>query len=165
MLAGALPAAAMLLAAPGADPPPEFAVLVVEFRDDSKFGGFPKVCPGGSPGEGNEDSICIAELYDAPVRLLRRISGPSKVTGWRLRFTAHALRVHVGARMLVMAYRWDGDRLFAPWWELPDERGEVCLDVRNAEYLGIKAEWSRWRERVTVGEGDAIPYSSRCLRL
>ncbi|WP_447725060.1 hypothetical protein [Sphingomonas koreensis] len=164
MLAGALPAAAMLFASPGAEAPPEFAILVVEFRGAAKFAGFPKICPGANPSEASENSVCIAELYDARVRIVRRISGPPKVTGWTLRYTAHVLRVQEGARMLVMAYRWESGRLFAPWWDLPDERDEVCLDARHAEHLRIKAEWSRWRERVITGGGGGT-YPMRCLRL
>lgn len=165
MLAGALPAMAMLAAVQTVEAPPEFAVLVVDFRGDAQFAGLPKVCPGSDPADAQEDEVCIAELYDAPVRIVRRIAGTPKVTGRSLRFTAHAIRVSSGSRMLVMAYRWKRDWLFAPWWELPDKRGEVCLEKVSAERLRIEPEWSRWRLRTIVGEGNGIPYPLRCLRL
>lgn len=165
MLAGALPAAAMLLAAPSADPPPEFAVLVIEFREVAKFAGFPKVCPGTAPGQASEDDLCIAELYDVPVRTVRRISGSPKVAGRMLRYTAHNLYAPPGRRLLVQAFPWKRDWLVAGWWEMPDEHGEICLDAQDAENLQIAAEWSWWRERVRVGAGDGKSDSSRCLRL
>ena len=165
MLAGALPEMAMLAAAQSAEPPPEFAVLVVEFRSVAKFAGIPKVCPGADPGKASEDDICIAELYDVPVRTVRRISGPPKVEGRNLRYTAHNLNGPEGRRMLVMAYPWKREWLVAGWWNIPDERGEVCLDVQDAENLRIKAEWLRWREHVLAGEGDGKSHPVRCLRL
>jgi hypothetical protein len=165
MWGGALPVAAMLFATPGADPPPEFAVLAIEFREVATFAGFPKVCPGTAPGEASEDDLCIAELYDVPVRMVRRISGPPRVAGRMLRYTAHNLYGPAGRRLLVQAFLWKRDWLFAGWWEMPDERGEVCLDAQDAENLQIKAQWSRWREQAAVEAGDGKSHPIRCLRL
>lgn len=165
MPVGALPAVAMLFAAPSTEPPPEFAVLVVEFREVAKFAGFPKVCPGTAPDEASEDDLCIAELYDAPIRVVRRISGPPKIVGRKLRYTAHNLYGPPGRRLLAEVWLWKREWLVAAWWDLPDERGEVCLDAQDAESLRIKAQWSRWRERVTDGQGDGKSYPMRCLRL
>ena len=164
MLGGALPAAAILLAAQNVGPPPEFAVLVVEFEADAKFAGLPRVCPDADPGEAQEGVVCTAELYDAPVQVARHIAG-ARLTGHSLRFPGHALRVRAGSRMLVSAQRWKSGWLFARWWELPDARGEVCLDAQEAGHLRITATWSRWRSRTVVGEGDGISYPLRCLRL
>lgn len=167
MLAGALPAAAMLLAGQQeaeASPPPEFAVLVVEFGGVAKFAGVPKVCPGDDSGEASEDDICVAEVYDVPVRTVRRISGPPKVAGRMLRYTAHNLYGPAGRRLLVKVFPWRPGWLVAGWWDLPDERGEVCLDWQDAEALRITAHWSRWPARVTGG-GNAISHPVRCLRL
>lgn len=166
MLAGALPAVAMLLAGQQvAQPPPEFAVLVVEFGGVAKFAGEPKVCPGADPSEASEDDLCIAEVYDVPVRTVRRISGSPKVAGRALRYTAHNLYGPAGRRLLVKAFPWKRGWLVAGWWRLPNERGEVCLDGQEAEELRITARWSRWREEVIVGKGGGKSYPMRCLRL
>lgn len=164
MPAAALPVVAMLVAVEHAEPPPKVAVLVVEFEAESKFIGLPEVCPGSDPNEARADEVCTAELYDAPVRVVRHIGG-ARLSGHSLRFPGHALRVRQGARMLVLAQPWKSGWLFASWWDRPDARGEVCLDAEQAGHLRITSEWSRWRARTIMGEGDGVSYPMRCLRL
>lgn len=166
MLGGVLPAVAILVAAQEVQAPPEFAVLVVEFRAVAEFAGVPAVCPGSAPNEAvSEEDICVVELYDVSVRTVRRISGPAKVAGRMLRYTAHNLNGPVGRRLLVQAFPWKREWLVAGWWDTPDERGEVCLDAQDAENLQIEAQWSRWREPVIAEHGRVMPYPVRCLRL
>ena len=164
-------ALAALSAAPGpaleAPKAPERALLVVEFRAKAKFAGFPARCPDEDPAaEPDPEAICTAGFFEGPVRIVRRLAGPDFVRGARLRYTAHAYPMFRGMRLLVIAYvRPDGGGLFAPWWEWPDERGEVCLEDHEAAFLEITDVWRQWRERVVIGEVDGKRYPMRCLNL
>jgi hypothetical protein len=66
--------------------------------------------------------------------------------------------------MLVQAYvRPGSEGLFAPWWQTPDENGDICVHEEEAAGLGIRSQWLRWGARVVIGEGDGKRYSMRCL--
>jgi hypothetical protein len=160
---GALALAAMLTRADAA-PPPEMAVLLVEFREDARFIGFPRHCPGATPEEdASPDMICTAALYEGPVQVVRQLGGARSVYGERLRYTAHAYPIPAGGRLLVLAYKMpDEPGMFATWWRWPDERGEIGVDADEAKTLGIEARSLKWRQRTeTVGDK---AYPKRCLR-
>ncbi|MEZ0243031.1 MAG: hypothetical protein ACAH11_06615 [Sphingomonas sp.] len=162
---GALVLAAMLTSADAA-PPPELAVLLVEFRADAKFIGFPRHCPGATPEEdASPDMICTAALYEGPVHVVRQIGGSRSVYGDRMRYTAHAYSIPAGGRLLVRAYRMpDEPGMFATWWKWPDENGEICIDAAEAKAMEIEARWLKWRARTIIGEGDGKAYPVRCLK-
>jgi hypothetical protein len=145
----------------------ERALLVVEFKASAKFIGFPKHCPGVTEDEeAAGDVLCNAALYEGPVTVVQHLAGSRTVKGRRLRYTAHAYPMFRGMRLLVLAYVMpEGGGMFAPYWEWPDEQGEVCLDAKQAEALEVTEVWQLWRERVIVGEGDGKRYPMRCIGL
>jgi hypothetical protein len=119
---------------------PRTTVMVAEFPRGVVVIGSPARCPGAPAEEDAEDSICLAELYEGRVRVVRHISGPRVRMGTRVRMTAHARRWPPGTRMLVATVPFN-DRgttgRFAFWWDMPEERGDFCEPAEDV---------ARWQE-------------------
>jgi hypothetical protein len=164
----------MLAAAqgPAETPPvaPEPSIMVVEFPRGVPMIGFPAHCPGSPPDADPAEEICLAELYQGRIRVVRHISGPRVAMGSRLRLTAHARGWPGGTRMLVATVPFDdrGTRgQFAFFWEMPEENGDYCHGedhleewedgpLRRAFFRGYRRHFRPWRY--------AEATDTRCIR-
>jgi hypothetical protein len=157
---GLVAAAAALASAGAAETPPprEPTVMIVEFPRGAPFLGFPARCPGSPPDADPAEEICLAELYQGRIRVVRHISGPRVAMGTRLRLTAHARNWPHGMRMMVatVPFNDNGTRgQFAFWWETPEENGDYCHGeahlaewddgpVRRAFLRGYRRHFRPW---------------------
>lgn len=135
---------------PAASPTPEpmrHAVVLLEFTGKGKYLGTPLICPGEDKPL-PEGAICMSSMYDQPIAITRKIAGPS-IRGDMLRYKIVEWGFPEGATILAAVMPNPEKRgLYAPWWKMPeDDSGRFCLEQREAEYLKIVPEWSRWKLR------------------
>jgi len=122
-------AVAIALAAAGTAPQAVPSVAIVEFPRGAAFFGLPLVCPGSPPDSDRADQICLSEVYQGRVRVVRHLSGPRLGRGTIVRLKAHARQWGRGTRMLVAAVPFEDGRVsgaYAYWWDLPEENGDFC---------------------------------------
>ena len=136
----------------------DFAVVLIELTGRSEYKGVPLICPGDTEPT-KPDDICLSAVYDVPIDRVRRIAGPRSIRGRRLRYKIIESGLPEGMTILAAVVRTDdAPGLYAPWWKMPDERGDICLSREDAESLKIVPQWSRWNARV-IG----VHYPVRCL--
>jgi hypothetical protein len=122
----------------------EDSTLLVELRDNARMIGLPAVCPGSSPDENQEEIICLAELYEVPVRVLRHIDGAPTPRRLNVRFTAHSFhavwRRNVRFLLIVRPFE-DKGRTghFAWFWDWENDEGRFC---KTAEEVGHYEEFT-----------------------
>lgn len=119
----------------------EPSTILVELLGDAKMIGYPAVCPGSSPDESQDDIICMAELYEAPARVLRHIGGDKTPRRLNIRFTAHSFHAVWDKRvrfLLVVAPFEDKGRSghFAHYWDWENEHGLFCQSTDMVERIG-----------------------------
>lgn len=136
----ALVAAAALSVWPAAAPPqtgqpvPEPTVMIVEFPEGAPMIGFPRRCPGAPADEDDSEWICLAELYQGRIEIIRHLSGPRARRGEFVRLTAHARNWYPGLQMIVATVPFrDGGITgrFAWWWHLPEANDDFCLPTEE----------------------------------
>jgi hypothetical protein len=138
--------------------PADFSVMLIELTGRSEYKGVPLICPGDSEPSKPGD-ICMSAVYDVPIDVVRWIAGPRTIHGRRLRYKIIESGFPEGMTILAAVVRTqDAPGLYAPWWKMPDERGDICLSREDAESLKIVSQWSRWKSRL-LGEH----YPVRCL--
>ena len=112
------------------EPAPEPTLMIVEFTSGAPMIGFPAHCPGAPPDEPASESICLAEVYQGPVRVVRHLSGPRLGRRSLVRLTAHARRWRAGTRMIVATRPFEDQGTtgqFAVWWQSPEADGDFCM--------------------------------------
>jgi hypothetical protein len=115
-------------AAPG--PVAEPTMMIVEFTRGAPMIGFPRRCPGSTEEVPPEDEICLAELYQGRVRVVRHLSGPRLGRHGLVRLTAHARHWRPGTRMIVATHPFADQGTtgqFAFWWDLPRDDEDYCV--------------------------------------
>ncbi len=151
-------------APPAAEPakPVDFSVVLIELTGKSEYKGVPLICPGDSEPSKPED-FCMSAVHDAPIEIVRRIAGSPSIRGRKLRYKIIEFGFPQGTTILAAVVRTkDAPGLYAPWWQRPDERGEICLDREAADDLQIVPQWSHWKSRaIHDGRGGSRPF--RCL--
>lgn len=131
-------AAAPALAQEEAPPPRSY--LLVELLGPAKMIGYPAVCPGSSPDEDQSQLICMAELYEAPARVIQHLGGAQTEKRLNIRFTAHSFfavwQKDVRFLLSVIPFE-DKGRTghFAYSWEWENDRGEFCIDAKHLDDL------------------------------
>jgi hypothetical protein len=112
----------------------EPTTVLVELLGNARMIGFPAVCPGSRPEDNQDDIICLAEMYEAPARVLRHIGGSEVPRRLNVRFTAHSFHAvwdkHVRFLLIVAPFE-DKGRTghFAQYWDWENERGFFCKDA------------------------------------
>lgn len=115
------------------DRPVEPSTLLVRIVKPAKYIGEPAVCPGTSPEEDQTGSLCMAELYEAQARVLRRLGGADTPSRLTIRFTAHSFhavwRKDVRFIVVVTPFEDKGSSgHFAQRWEWENAAGMFCAD-------------------------------------
>lgn len=105
--------------------------LLVEVTQPAKMIGYPEVCPGTSPEDDQNDVICLAELYEARVRVLRDFASGRARGNLTVRFTAHSFHAvwRKGVRFIVQLRPFEDKGKkgqFASFWDWEDKRGMFC---------------------------------------
>ena len=105
--------------------------VLVRLSGDAKMIGYPAVCPGTSPQEDQSQILCMAELYEAPVRVIRHLGGPRTDRALTIRFTAHSFyavwRKDVRFLLSVVPFEDKGSTGHFAWqWDWENENGEFC---------------------------------------
>jgi hypothetical protein len=164
-------ATAMLVSAqapaPTPAPPPERTAMIVELAVPARVVGLPQCCPGEDCADGNDEGICIAELYQGWARVVRHLSGPLTERRILLRLTAHARRWGPGQRFLVYGRPFSDQSTngwFADYWEMPDSRGRFCHledDVIEWADSGMRQVFLNGRRVMTRFEDQRLP--SLCI--
>ncbi len=123
-------------AAPIASPalPADASYLLVQLTGKVKWIGYPAVCPGSSPDEDQSGSICVAELFEAPARVIQHLGGAQTERRLTIRFTAHSFRRvwDKNVRFLLGVVPFDDKGAtghFAYFWHWEDGEGEFCRDT------------------------------------
>jgi hypothetical protein len=138
-----MPTALLLASAParaieGSAPDP--SSLLVKISKPAKMIGYPAVCPGSSPEENQEEILCMAELYEAKVRVLRHLGGTVTERYLTIRFTAHSFhavwRKNVRFLLMVTPFEDKGNRgHFAYYWDWENEEREFCIGADEIDAL------------------------------
>lgn len=126
-------AAALSLPAPAqAAPQPEPSFILIRVDGDPEFVGVPKSCESDETGS---DVICLAELQDARVVVIRHLGGPPVSASTLIRSLGHHQYVDWkrGARLLVRTVPFSDNGVFgqfATYWEA-ERAGKFCVDVND----------------------------------
>jgi hypothetical protein len=119
-------------AAPKPAKPVDYAVVLVELTGRSEYKGVPLICPGDTEPS-RPDDVCISAVYDVPIDIVRRVGGVSSIRGRKLRYKIAESGFPEGITILAAVVRTaDTPGLYAPWWKMPDERGDICLNREDA---------------------------------
>lgn len=113
-------------------PPPnpqDPSVLLVEALGPARYGGTPQSCV--EPDADGEIPICMMELYEADVRVLRRFDGPDIGRRAVIRFTTHSFNVvwQRGVRFILNTQPFEDQGRsghFASYWDWEDAAGQFC---------------------------------------
>jgi hypothetical protein len=129
------------------------STLIVRLTSSAKMIGFPAVCPGTTPEEMNPDDICMAELYEARVRVLRNLGGTQTPRDLTIRFTAHSFHIvwQKGVRFLLVVSPFEDKGAkghFAQYWDWEDENGQFCKDLSSHE----KGDWEPIKRAYALGK-------------
>ena len=119
---------------------PDTSAVLVELLGNAKFVGFPAVCPGTLPEDNQDEVICLAELYEVPVRVIRPLGGVRTAKRLTIRFTAHSFhavwRKHSRFLLDIVPFEDKGRRgHFAWYWDWPDDNGRFCQDSGSVENI------------------------------
>jgi hypothetical protein len=131
-LIGVLGLAVAIAAEPAKPMDSQPTVMIVEF--EPKYVGMPVSC--GDPDEEGNPTICLAELYEGPVRVLRHLSGPAIPSGQILRYSHHGQFINPRIRLIVAARPFEDKGTkgyFAFWWDRPTEPGSYCVTDEELE--------------------------------
>lgn len=149
----------------------EPSTLLVEVTSPAKFVGFPAVCPGTSPDENQEEIVCVGELYEARVKVLRHLGGAPTKHRLTIRFTAHSFSAvwqrHV--RFLIVAGPFEDNGSaghFALDWDWEDEDGLFCReedDVLQEEASPLKRLYAARPVKVASSDFADWPEGSRII--
>lgn len=150
---------------------PERSFLLVEVTSPAKFVGFPAVCPGTSPDENQEEIVCMAELYEARVKVLRHLGGAPTNRRLKIRFTAHSFSAvwQRNVRFLIVAAPFEDKGSagqFALDWDWEDEDGLFCRDeddVIQEEASPLKRLYAARPVKVASSDIDDWPEGSRII--
>ncbi|MEP5509683.1 MAG: hypothetical protein ABJP70_09460 [Erythrobacter sp.] len=121
-----------------AEAAPEQSLLLVELLGPAKMIGFPAVCPGSSPEDDQSDMICLAELYEAPARVIKTLDGVKTKRRLNIRFTAHSAYVvwKKDRRFVLSVVPFEDEGRtghFAWFWDYEEENGEFCVGNEGLE--------------------------------
>ena len=138
------------------------STLLVQVTRPAKFIGFPAVCPGSSTEEDPADSICVAGLYEARVKVLRHLGGAPTGRRLTIRFTAHSFHAvwQKDVRFLLVASPFDDKGAtghFASRWDWENEMGLFCVEQEAAEkedWEPLKQLYGQGKKRVTKVDDD-----------
>jgi hypothetical protein len=138
------------------------STLLVELLGNAKMIGFPASCPGTSLEEEQSEILCMAELYEAPARVLRRIDGAPTPRRLNIRFTAHSFHAvwdkHVRFLLVVRPFEDKGRRgHFAWYWDWENENGRFCKtaeEVSHYDGLAISRLYRSRKGRLIKRETD-----------
>ena len=150
---------------------PEPSSLLVEVTSPAKFVGFPAVCPGTSPDENQEEIVCVGELYEARVKVLRHLGGAPTKRRLTIRFTAHSFSAvwQRNVRFLIVAAPFEDNGSaghFALDWDWEDEEGLFCRDeddVIQEEASPLKRLYAARPVKVASSDIDDWPDGSRII--
>ncbi len=132
-----LPLLAAPAAAQKANEAADRSFVLVRLTSSAEMIGFPAVCPGSSPEEDQSQIICMAELYEADVRVIRHLGGPEVGPTLRVRFTAHSFhavwRRGVTFALGTFPFEDQGNSgHFAFFWDW-ERDGEMCQAEDNLD--------------------------------
>lgn len=141
---------------------PDASSLLVQITKPAKMIGYPAVCPGSSPEENQDEILCLAELYEAKVRVLRHLGGPKTVRHLTIRFTAHSFhavwRKNVRFLLIVKPFEDKGNPgHFAHYWDWENEQRKFCKatdDVADWDAAPLKALYAAGKRRLTDENDD-----------
>ncbi len=159
----ALGCAARPVTAEGRQAQAEPTTVLVELLGDARMVGFPAVCPGSSPDENQDEIICLAEIYEAPARVLRHIGGSPVPRRLNVRFTAHSFHAVWDKRvrfLLIVTPFEDKGRAghFAHYWDWENDRGLFCKEAdwlaRESDSLIKRLYLTRPARRIPVDTDD-----------
>lgn len=127
-----VPAAAHEIVSQAKEPERPRTHILVEIQHPAKMIGFPAVCPGTSAEDDQSEIVCMAELYEAPVRVLDHLGGKRTKKWLNIRFTAHSFSAvwKKDRRFLlsVVPFEDNGQKgYFAYSWEWENDDGEFCI--------------------------------------
>ena len=140
----------------------EPSTLLVQIVSPAKSIGFPAVCPGTSAEENQQDILCMAELYEARVKVLRHLGGAPTERILTMRFTAHSFHAawKRSVRFILVASPFDDKGArghFASYWDWEDDMGQFCIDQNAAakqDWEPLKRLYARGTKRVIRIEND-----------
>lgn len=117
------------------------STLLVRVESAAKFIGFPQVCPGSTPDDSEEDAICLAELYEAKVKVLRHVGGTPTQKNLTVRFTAHSYHAvwRREARFLIVVAPFEDKGRhghFASFWDWENNEGRFCEEQETIAQMG-----------------------------
>jgi len=153
-----------------AEPAPEPTLMIVEFPSGAPVIGLPARCPGAAPDEPESESICFAEIYQGPARLVRHLSGPRLGRRLLVRLTAHARRWRPGMRLIVATRPFedrDTTGHFAIWWLPPEADGDFCMTEENLARSGdpvLNRAFGQGYRRNFRASGHLERAEFRCIR-
>jgi hypothetical protein len=135
-----------------AEPTPEPTLVLAQVVNPARMIGTPRVC--SEPDENGEIPICLMELYEADMLILRHWNGPVIPRRLRVRFTAHSMYVfwrrNVRFILRVQPFVDQGrSGHFAFFWDWEDERGRFCEgteELQRPEYEPLRAIYARGRQ-------------------
>jgi hypothetical protein len=150
---------------------PEPSSLLVEVTSPAEFIGFPTVCPGTSPDENQEEIICMAELYEARVKVLRHLGGATTKRRLTIRFTAHSFSAvwQRKVRFLIVAAPFEDKGStghFALDWDWEDKNGLFCRDEDDAlqeDNLPLKRLYATRPAKVVAADTEGWSEGSRII--
>jgi hypothetical protein len=136
---------------------PEPSSLLVKISNPAKMIGYPAVCPGSTPEENQEEILCMAELYEAKVRVLRHLGGPKTDHYLTIRFTAHSFhavwRKNVRFLLMVTPFEDKGSRgHFAFYWDWENGQRKFCKRTEHFadwEPVPMKSLYDAGKRRIT----------------
>ncbi|WP_417618757.1 hypothetical protein [Parasphingorhabdus sp.] len=107
------------------------STLLVRVIRDAKFVGFPDVCSDSSSENNQGGLVCMVELYEAKVKVLRHFGGPPTERELIIRFTAHSFHAvwKRDVRFLLEVVPFDDNSTtghFATYWDWENKNGEFC---------------------------------------
>jgi len=110
----------------------EVSYLLVELLGRAKMVGYPAVCPGSSPDDDQSEIVCIAELYEAPARVIDHLGGAKTSRRLNIRFTAHSYNVvwKRNRRFLLSVIPFNDkgrEGYFAFNWDWENDKREFCV--------------------------------------
>ena len=137
----AAPREAVTIAPTAAPPlPAEPSTLLVQLTGKAKMIGYPAVCPGSSADDNQSEIICMAELYEAPARVIQHLDGARTERRLTIRFTAHSFHAvwQKDVRFLLGVVPFEDKGAtghFAYFWDCEGDTGEFCRGAKELDDL------------------------------
>ena len=143
---------------PEAPPPP--SLLLVEVVRPARMIGTPRICE--EPDENGEMPVCLMELYEADVRVLRRWDGPDIGRRATIRFTAHSFYAvwRRGVRLILATRPFEDqgrEGNFANYWDWENGEGRFCESVDTIarfDHTPLRQIYERGRLRTISHDTD-----------